>query len=110
MHRLAGLLLLLAACSDPNPFAAAVFVSAEYQPVECDGGDTCLRVFSDIDGTAEGTGSCLLYAPTSDGQVAVAASGELELIPGRTVEWIVRVPTHLGGLGWNPQCVPTAEG
>ena len=102
--------MLLAACSDPSPFAAAIFVGAGYEIGECAGEVACVRVFSEVDGNGEGTGSCILYATTLDGQVAVAASGELDLNPGKPIEWIVGVPTHLGSLGWNPVCQPTAEG
>ena len=104
------ILMLLAACSDAAPFARAVFVGAEYQTVECDDGDPvgCVRVFSEIEGSAVGEGRCILYATTSEGQVAVAASGELELNPGELLEWTVRVPSHFDQ--WNPVCVPRAEG
>ena len=108
---LAGIVLLMAACSGSSPFASAVFVGAAYDTVDCAGGvDACVKVTSAVDGSAAGTGSCILYATTSEGQVAVAASGELELMPGEITEWTVRVPAHLGSLGWNPVCEPTAEG
>jgi hypothetical protein len=78
--------------------------------IECaDGQASCLRVFSEVGGSSDGTGSCILYATTGpQARVAVAASGDLDLVPGSTVEWIVRVPSHLGD--WDPVCVPTAEG
>lgn len=101
-------LALLAGCSALS--ADPVFTVAQVEPVECANGQLgCVRVFSGVDGSGVGRGACILYATTSSGQVAVAASGELDLIPGRLFEWIVRVPGHLGSLGWNPVCVPTAE-
>ena len=104
-------MLVVAACSDPSPFASSVFIGADFEIVECgSGGDApCVRVFSEVDGSGPGRGACILYATTRSGQVAVGAS-ELELVPGKLVEWIVKVPGHLGSLGWNPVCVPTAEG
>ena len=110
MSALAAIALLVCACGDPSPFASAVFVGAGYETADCETGGACVRVFSEVDGNSEGTGSCILYATTSDGRVGVAASGQLELKPGELIEWTVRVPTHLGSLGWNPVCEPTAEG
>ena len=106
---LAGLVIgaVLCACSG-GLGAAPVFVGAQTTPIGCGDGRPCLRVTSEVDGSRAGTGGCILYATTSEGQVAVAASGELELKPGRIVEWIVRVPSHFDR--WNPLCVPTAEG
>ena len=110
VRRLVGILLLLAACSEGSPFDTAVFVGPGYEVVDCEAGGIagCIRVFSEVDGKGVGTGSCLLYAATSAGQVAVAASGELELRPGEMVEWIVRIPSHFDQ--WNPVCEPTSEG
>ncbi len=114
MARLFALLiggLLVVGCSS-GPIADPVFVGATSSLVDCpqDGGSTCLEVVSEVDGTRSGTGSCILYASTGleGGRVSVAASGDLDLVPGTTVKWVVRVPAHLGR--WNPVCVPTAEG
>jgi hypothetical protein len=105
--------LLVSACS-ASPFDNPFFVGASAAAVPCAeevvDGAGCVRVFSEIDGTREGTGSCILYATRQAGRVAVAASGDLELVPGRDVEWIVPVPPHVGHGGWNPVCIPTAEG
>ncbi len=106
---LAVMVLVISACSGLSA-SSAVFVGSRYEAVECDGDGPCLRVFSEVEGTNTGRGSCILYASTRSGQVAVAASGELELVPGAVVEWIVPVPVHLGMGGWNPVCSPTAEG
>ena len=93
---LAGIVLLVAACGGPS----AGFSGPAHDSVDCSGGiDACVRVTSEVVGSATGTGSCILYATTSEGQVAVAASGELELEPGEIIEWIVPVPAHLGSLG-----------
>ena len=109
---LAASILMLAACSDQSPSASAAFVGVDYETVDCEpGGEAvCVRVFSGVDRTGVGRGSCLLYASTAGGQVAVAASGELGLTAGIVLEWIVRASAHLGSLGWNPVCAPTAEG
>ena len=88
----------------------SVFVGARHEPIECenDGAATCIRVYSEVEGIDTGTGSCILYARTDGGQVAVAASPDLDLIPDSLVEWIVRVPSHFEG--WNPVCIPAADG
>ena len=99
-------LLVFSACSAPP--ADPAFVGARSEAVDCaDGLPGCLRVFSAVDGTRAGTGSCILYATTGPGRVAVAASGELDLVPGTTAEWIVPIPSHFDV--WNPVCAPTAE-
>ena len=101
----AGLLVLSACSASP---ADPAFVRADSEAVDCaDGLPGCLRVFSEVDGTRTGSGSCILYATTGPGRVAVAASGELDLVPGTTVEWIVPIPSHFDL--WSPVCSPTAE-
>lgn len=100
---------MLSGCSQLS--AGPVFVGARVDPVACaDGQSGCLLVSGDIDGDGIGFGSCILYAITGpDGaRVAVAASGELALVPGESFEWIVRVPSHLHD--WMAVCLPTAEG
>jgi hypothetical protein len=110
MHRLLAVSIgfaMLAGCTDLP--ADPVFVGARVDPIDCaDGQRECVVVFSEADGNRAGTGSCVLYATTRHGRVAVAASGELELVPGAAVEWVVRVPSHFDD--WDPVCVPTAEG
>ena len=101
--------LLLASCSG-SPFDDAVFIGVDHRVVECGNGSgaSCVEVSSQVDGSRNGVGSCILYAVTDGGQVAVAASGDLELVPGSSVEWIVPAPSHFDL--WNPVCSPTAEG
>jgi hypothetical protein len=107
--RLAISLALLSGCSAVP--ADPAFLGARVESVDCpDGQPECIRVFSEVDGNRAGIGSCILYATTGaeGSRVSVAASGELELVPGTPFEWVVAVPSHLHN--WNPVCVPTAEG
>jgi hypothetical protein len=101
--------VLLTGCSEASPLDGPVFVGADHRVIECEDrpGATCVEVSSQVDGGRDGIGSCILYAVTGDGQVAVAASGDLDLIPGSSVEWTVQVPSHFDL--WNPVCRPTAE-
>ena len=103
----AAVALVLAACGGPS--GHPVFVGAGAEPVDCvDGAPGCVRISGEVDGARPGTGSCILYATTGPGRVAVAASGELNLVPDSKIEWIVRVPSHFDE--WDPVCTPTAEG
>ena len=75
-----------------------VFTGADSEMIECpelvNDDFVCVRVFSDVDGTSQGTGSCVLYALGSSTPIAVAASGELDLLPGSVVEWEVVAPAR----------------
>lgn len=119
-------LLLVVACSSSSPDPAldvesfeitSVYTDSEGQSQTCGFGMECFTLAAVADGTQAGTGSCEIWATSSDGENVAEepgwSSGEFEIESGQIYKWEAQasIPSDPKFAGnWDASCTPAPEG
>jgi hypothetical protein len=114
---LIAVLVLIGACGPGSADPAIDVAEFASSPEACGYGVNCFVLAARADGTRDGTGTCEVWAVSSDGERVgnepAWSSGETAISPGQTYTWEVAaiVPSDPEWRGdYDPICEPAPEG